>query len=74
MMKFKKQFLLDCYSAHSTKEEKQLAIIYNIELIFIPENGTDLYQPLYKYIFGMAKSKLRSFQNVVFTQEKTGMQ
>lgn len=53
--------LLDCYSAHRTKEIKKLAKAKKIELIFVPANGTGLYQPLDRRIFGILKSKLRSY-------------
>lgn len=53
--------LLDCYSAHRTKEVRKLAKQLKIELIYIPANGTGLFQSLDRRIFGIVKSKLRSF-------------
>lgn len=53
--------VLDCYSAHRTKEVKKYARDIGIELIFVPANGTGLFQSLDRRIFGIVKSKLRSF-------------
>lgn len=52
--------VLDCYKAHHTLAVIKRASELNIQLIFVPANGTSLYQPLDRKIFGIVKTKLRS--------------
>ena len=53
--------IMDCYKAHHTLNVIKKADDLNIQLIFVPANGTSIYQPLDRRIFGIVKSKLRSF-------------
>lgn len=52
--------VIDRYRAHLTKKVKKLAKKLQIELIFVPTNGTSEFQPLDSWIFGILKSKLLS--------------
>ena len=52
--------ILDWLSAHRTPEILKKAAQLNIQLIFVPVNGTSYYQPLDRHIFGVLKAKLRS--------------
>lgn len=52
--------VLDSFKAHCTKEVIQEAKRLDIELIYVPTNGTGEFQPLDRRIFGILKSKLRS--------------
>lgn len=54
---------LDVYPAHRTKEVIKLAGKLNIEMIFVPANGTGKYQPLDRKIFGIVKSIIRAEAN-----------
>ena len=51
---------LDIYSAHITHDVKKHAADNNVELIYVPANGTGTYQPLDRTIFGIVKKKLIS--------------
>lgn len=53
--------IMDCYKAHHTGKVIRLAGNLNIELIFVPANGTSIFQPLDRRVFGILKSKMRSF-------------
>lgn len=53
--------IMDCFKAHHTAKVIRLAGSLNIELIFVPANGTSIYQPLDRRVFGILKSKMRSF-------------
>lgn len=55
--------VLDVYPAHRTKNVIQEAGNLNIELIYVPANGTGEFQPLDRTIFGIVKSKLRAAAN-----------
>lgn len=55
--------ILDVYPSHRTKNVLQMAGDLNIDLIFVPANGTGQFQPLDRVIYGIIKSKLRSFAN-----------
>ena len=63
--------VLDCYKAHRTDNvKKKKANNLRIELIFVPANGTRIYQPLDRRIFGIIMSKLRSMaKSQVFLNE-----
>lgn len=50
--------VLDVFSAHRDQSVKDKANELNIELIFVPANGTSVYQPLDRKVFGVLKSKL----------------
>lgn len=50
--------ILDVFSAHRLESVKEKARELNIELIFVPANGTSIYQPLDRSIFGILKRKL----------------
>lgn len=52
--------LLDCFPAHRTPNVKAIAKELSITLIFVPANGTGLYQHLDRRFFGIVKAKLRS--------------
>ena len=52
--------ILDCLAAHRTPAVLEKANSLKIELIFVPANGTAIYQPLDRRLFGILKSKLRS--------------
>lgn len=52
--------LLDCFPAHRTPNVKAIAKELGITLIYVPANGTGLYQPLDRRLFGIVKAKLRS--------------
>ena len=53
--------LLDSYKAHMKQSVIDFAKEHKIELIFIPPCGTSVYQPLDRFIFGVLKQKLRSY-------------
>lgn len=46
--------------AHKTKAVLEKACDSNIQLIFVPANGTGKYQPLDRKIFGILKAKLKA--------------
>ena len=52
--------VLDIYRTHITQDVKNLAAKLNIELVYVPANGTGTYQPLDRTIFGIVKQKLSS--------------
>ena len=52
--------VLDVYPAHRTLNVKEAARALDITLIYVPANGTGIYQPLDRRLFGIIKSKLRS--------------
>lgn len=49
--------ILDVYRAHRTEAVKNRARELNIELVYVPANGTSLYQPLDLRIMGILKKK-----------------
>lgn len=53
--------IMDCYTAHHTPKVIQLAGKLKIQLIYVPANGTSIYQPLDRKAFGILKSKMKSF-------------
>lgn len=53
--------ILDVFAAHRSEEVKRLAEELNINLIFVPANGTSLYQPLDRCIYGPVKMILARF-------------
>lgn len=53
--------ILDVFKAHHTLNVIKRANELNIQLIFVPANGTSIFQPLDRKIFGIVKSKLRKF-------------
>lgn len=53
--------LLDVFKAHHTINVITRANELNIQLIYMPANGTSLFQPLDRKIFGIVKFKLRKF-------------
>lgn len=65
--------IIDCYKVHHTLKVIKMADELNIQLIFVLANGTSIYQPLDKRIFGIVKSKLRSFaQSDIYFQVQIG--
>lgn len=52
--------VLDQYPSHISDSTKDFAAEQHIQLIYIPVSGTDIYQPLDKYIFGILKSQASS--------------
>ena len=50
--------VLDAYSTHTDQQTQAFAQQHNIELIFVPPNGTSKYQPLDRRIFGILKRHL----------------
>lgn len=53
--------ILDVFASHRSTEVKNRARELNIELIFVPANGTGLYQPLDVGVFGDVKQRLLSY-------------
>lgn len=49
--------VLDVYTTHIDNDVKQRVRELDIELIYVPVNGTGLYQPLDRKIFGVVKKK-----------------
>ena len=52
--------IVDSYGAHITATVNRYAMERSITIIQVPPNGTALYQPLDRKIFGIVKQKLRS--------------
>ena len=50
--------VLDVYPTHREEDIKAFAKTMEIELIFVPANGTGQFQPLDRRIFGIVKKKL----------------
>lgn len=63
--------VLDVFSAHRDKLVKETATRLNIELIYVPANGTSIYQPLDRKIFGIAKSRLLRMWEIARRQRRT---
>ena len=59
--------VLDVYASHISEDVERHAAQLEIELIFVPANGTGTYQPLDRIIFGIVKKKLakKELQNPV---------
>lgn len=58
-MQYKKfALVLDVYTTHIAERIKTYAQDLGIELIYVPANGTGIYQPLDRSIFGIVKKKL----------------
>ncbi len=55
--------IMDVYPAHRTKDVIRMAGLLQIELIYVPANGTGVFQPLDNKIYGILKSKLRAKAN-----------
>lgn len=55
--------ILDVYPAHRTQKVIETAGRLKIELIYVPANGTGIFQPLDNKIYGIVKSKLRAAAN-----------
>ena len=45
--------VLDLFASHLDQAVKEHAKVLEIELIFVPDNGTGLYQFLHRKIFGI---------------------
>ena len=54
---------LDRYTSHISDSTRQCAEELEIELVFIPTSGTDRYQPLDRYVFGVMKSAAAAICN-----------
>ena len=55
--------IINRYGSHKTEEIDDFAINLNIDIILIPRGLTHIYQPLDFMIFGMVKSRQKSFMN-----------
>jgi transposase len=51
--------ILDVYAAHYSPEVREIARLWEIQLVFIPPGYTDKLQPLDRCIFGILKSYAR---------------
>lgn len=51
--------VLDVYSTHKDAIVRELAQSLQIDLIFVPANGTGSFQPLDRKIFGIIKAKMK---------------
>jgi hypothetical protein len=51
--------ILDTYSAHRSREVREVAQLWEIELLFIPPGCTDKLQPLDCRVFGVLKAYAR---------------
>ena len=54
--------VLDLFASHHCQAVKDRAQELGIDLIFVPANGTGLYQPLDRKIFGILKKQLSSLE------------
>ena len=52
--------VLDIYTTHIPETVKSFAESLNIELIYVPANGTGLFQPLDRRIFGILKQRVKN--------------
>ena len=63
--------VLDQFKAHTTTKVKERAKQNGIQLIFVPQNATSLFQPLDRKVFGVLKQKLRFMaKDETFDEEK----
>jgi hypothetical protein len=51
--------ILDAYAAHRSREVREVARLWEIQLVFIPPVCTDKLQPLDRRVFGVLKSYAR---------------
>jgi hypothetical protein len=51
--------ILDAYAAHRSREVREIARLWEIQLVFIPPGCTDKLQPLDRRVFGVLKSYAR---------------
>jgi hypothetical protein len=51
--------ILDAYAAHRSPEVREIAGVWEIQLVFIPPGCTDKLQPLDRRVFGVLKSYAR---------------
>jgi hypothetical protein len=51
--------ILDAYAAHRSREVREIAETWEIQLVFIPPGCTNRLQPLDRRVFGVLKSHAR---------------
>lgn len=62
--------ILDVHPSHRTQKVTETAGRLKIELIYVPANGTGIFQPLDNKIYGILKSKLRAAANTKYFLKK----
>lgn len=64
--------VLDVFSAHRHIDVKNKAQELNIELIYVPANGTSTYQPLDRKIYGPLKQRIKKLYEIDRKRIHTG--